>query len=245
MRETAVALGAFRGDHAGLVAACRRVVERQATSAPLWWLCARMLCGTDPTAEARAAVEEVAADPTGRHLAAELPDSSTVVLNGRLEQVEGALRRRGDLEVLLLDGDGSAGLVVDRLEMADVDAVEVPVRNTAAALRGAALLVVEALAVGPREALVPAGTLPAAAAAAHLGVPVWLVAGVGWLMPERMFEGLVRRWSATADELDADEELVGLDLVDRIAGAGGVLPVAEALRLTDCPVAPELLGPTG
>ena len=44
VREASVALGAFRHDPAGMVAACRRIIDRQLTCAPLWWLCARMLC---------------------------------------------------------------------------------------------------------------------------------------------------------------------------------------------------------
>ena len=40
--------------------------------------------------------------------------------------------------------------------------------------------------------------------------------------------------------LDADEELMPLSSVDRLAGVGGVLDVATGLGHTDCPVAPEL-----
>jgi len=245
VHETALALRSFRGDHAGLVAACRRVVERQPTQGPLWWLCARMLCASDPAAEALVALDEIESDTTGRCLAAELPDSATVVLVGTPEQSADGLRRRGDLEVLVLDADGRASVVVDRLEDADVDAFEVPLRNAGGALRGASVLVAEAVAVGPSDALVPAGTVPAAAAARSMGVPVWLVAGVGRLLPGSMFAGVAGRWSSSTDELDADEELLALDLVDRVVGPDGVVPVAEALRRTDCPVAPELLGPTG
>ncbi len=83
------------------------------------------------------------------------------------------------------------------------------------------------------------GSRAAAAVARHAGVPVWLVAGVGRLLPARMWDGLRRR--VEPDEpWDADDEFVPLDLVDRIVGPIGVEPVADALRRTDCPVAPEL-----
>ena len=83
--------------------------------------------------------------------------------------------------------------------------------------------------------------LPAAAAvAAHLEVPVWLVAGTGHLLPGSMFGALVDRWSSTADPLDATEEVMALSLVDRVAGVAGVDAVPTALAHTDCPVAPEL-----
>jgi hypothetical protein len=245
VRETATALGAFRGDHAGLVAACRRVVERQPTCAPLWWLCARMLCAADPSAEARAAVDEIESDPTARAVAAELPERAVVVQLGWPHQVAPALRRRGDLQVLVIDTDGSAAEVVDRLVDVDVDAVEVHPRNVGTAVRGGGVVLIDAFAVGPTEALAPAGSFAAAATATHLGVPVWLVAGAGRLMPASMFDGLARRWGDSADDLDADEELLPLDVVDRVAGIGGVGEVAEALRWTDCPVAPELFGPSG
>ncbi|MEJ7583727.1 MAG: hypothetical protein WKF43_06455 [Acidimicrobiales bacterium] len=48
VRETAGALAAFRHDPAGLVTACRRIVSRHPASAPLWWLCARVLTAPTP-----------------------------------------------------------------------------------------------------------------------------------------------------------------------------------------------------
>ena len=55
-----------------------------------------------------------------------------------------------------------------------------------------------------------------------------------------MFDALGDRWSGSVDPLDAEEELMALALVDRIAGVGGVLELDAALRHTDCPIAPEL-----
>lgn len=101
-------------------------------------------------------------------------------------------------------------------------------------------MLIDALAVGPHRALVPAGARAVAACARHDGVPVWLVAGVGRLLPGRMWDALEQRWSGAVDPLDAAEEAMGLDLVDRLAGVDGVVPVADGLRRTDCPVAPEL-----
>ena len=48
-QEAAGALAAFAGDPAGLVTACRRLVDRQPTSGPIWWLSARVLASDDPT----------------------------------------------------------------------------------------------------------------------------------------------------------------------------------------------------
>jgi hypothetical protein len=243
VRETAVALRSFAGDEPGLVAACRRVVDRQLTCAPLWWLCARMLTAPDAAAEARAAVEEIDRDPTARVLAADLPHDAVVVLVGWPGQVAGALRRRGDLRVLVPDLDGTAAELVERLADHDVDAVELPARNLAAAIRSSNVVLVDALAVGPEQALAPAGTFSAAAIARHLEVPVWLVAGAGRLLPRSMFDALARRWEDSVDEHWAYEELSPLEMADLVVGTGGAAPVAEALGWTNCPVAPELFPP--
>ncbi len=240
VRESAIALGAFRDDPAGMVAACRRIIDRQLTCAPLWWLCARMLCAPEPMREGRAAVEQMEDDPTAVLLAAAVADDASVLLVGWPDQSVPALRRRGDLEVLVVDVDGEAYEAVGQLEQIDVDALEVPSRGLAAAVGVADLVLIDALAVGPERALVPAGSFAAAAVARHRGVPVWVIGGTGRLMPASMFDALERRWSDSVDPIGAHEEVMPLDLVDRIAGVGGVLEVGAALGHTDCPVAPEL-----
>src|SRR5690606_1029797 len=92
-RETAHALSSFRDDAAGLVAACRRVVDRHPTSGPLWWLCARILCGPDPLAEAWDAVDALDQDTTATELAHGLPDDATVAVIGWPEVGAEALPR--------------------------------------------------------------------------------------------------------------------------------------------------------
>ncbi len=235
-----MALGAFRDDPAGMVAACRRIIDRQLTCAPLWWLCARMLCAPDAMREGADATSEMDSDVTGQLLAAALPESASVVVVGWPAQAVAALRRRGDLEVLVVDVAGEAAHAVDQLEMLDVEAVEVPARGVAAAVGLAEVVLIDALAVGPDRALVPAGSFAAAAVAQHSEVPVWMLGGVGRLMPGSMFEALARRWADSVEPVGADEEVMGLGLVDRIAGIGGVLEPDAALRHTDCPIAPEL-----
>jgi hypothetical protein len=240
VREAAVALGAFRDDPAGMVAACRRIIDRQLTCAPLWWLCARMLCAPEPMREGRDAVVEMDDDPTGRLLAAALPDDASVVVVGWPAQAVAALRSRGDIEVLIVDVAGEAHDAVDQLELLDVEALAVPAPGLAAAVGLADLVLIDASAVGPGRALVPSGSFAAAAVARHLEVPVWLIGGVGRLMPASMFDALAARWSSAVEPMDAGDELMPLDLVDRIAGIAGVVEVDAALRHTDCPVAPEL-----
>ncbi len=240
VQESALALSAFRDDPAGMVAACRRIIDRHLTCTPLWWLCARVLCASDPMQEARAAVSEIESDPTAKLLAAALPTDASVVIVGWPEQTVGALRRRGDLEVLLVDVDGEADEAVRQLERIDVDATAVSARNVGAAVAAADLVVLDCFGVGPDSLLAPAGSLAAASVAQHVGVEVWAMAGVGRLLPASMFNALLNRWSGSVDPLTATAEVLRHELVSRCAGVGGVSSVADSLGATDCPVAPEL-----
>ena len=62
-------------DPAGLVPACRRLVERHLTSGPVWWLSARILGADDQRAAARRGRGRCSTDDrTVRHLAEALPD---------------------------------------------------------------------------------------------------------------------------------------------------------------------------
>lgn len=238
--ETARALAAFDGDPQGLVTACRRIVSRRPTSGPLVWFAARVLTAGDPRREIHDAAVAIAEDPTATELGHALPDDATVVVLGWPDTVGAALARRGDLEVLVVDVAGEAAGFVARLERLGTDAVEVPPAGLGAAAAAADLVLLEASAIGPTEALAVSGSRAAAAVAHHAGVPVWLVGGVGRLLPQRMWEGLRGRAVPAQEPWDADDEVVPLALVDRIAGPAGVEAVAGALRRTDCPVAPEL-----
>jgi len=243
VRETAFALAAFHDDPAGLVAACRRIVDRHPTSAPLWWLCARVLTAPDGHREAWAATEEIEADPTPGELAFVLPEDATVTVVGWPEVIGEALPRRGDVAVLALDALGEAPGLVRRLSQVGVDAVDVPAAGTAGAVACSDVLLLEAVALGPSSAVVVSGSVAAAAVAQHLEVPVWLVAGVGRRLPARMWEALSGRLlTDPTDPWDRDEEILPLDLVDRVCGREGLVPVADAEKGVDCPVAPELFG---
>mgnify|MGYP003621680272 CR=1 FL=1 len=71
------------------------------------------------------------------------------------------------------------------------------------------------------------------------------MAGVGRMLPERMFTALCDRTLSADSPWEDDLELVPLDLVDKVVGPTGPAAPADALRRTDCPVAPELLKPFG
>lgn len=239
VRETAAALGSFGSDPSGLITACRRIVARQPTSGPVWWLAARVLTAPDPLPEAWAAVEEMEQDRTARELAYALFDDATVCVLGWPDTIAEALVRRGDVEVLVVDSLGEGSGLVHRLLAADLDALDVPAIGLGAAAADADLVLLEASAIGQDSFLGVTGSRAAAATARHAGVPVWLVGGVGRLLPVRMWDAMVARVE-TEDPWDADDEIVPLDLVDRVVGPDGPEPVADALLRTDCPVAPEL-----
>ncbi len=237
--ETARALASCVDDPQGLVTACRRMVQRQPGSAPLVWLCARVLCAGDPRAEIRAVLEELEDDRTALELAHALPDEATVVVLGWPELIGAALPRRGDVEVLVVDVLQEGGGLVMQLVDADVDAVDVPLAGLGAAVADADLVLLEASVLAPTECLAIAGSLAAASVARVAEVPVWAVAGVGHLLPQRMWEP-VRDRIIPDEPWDADDEIVPLTLIDRVVGPTGPLPVSDALRRTDCPVATEL-----
>jgi hypothetical protein len=124
---------------------------------------------------------------------------------------------------------------------AGIDAVDVPTSGLAAAVAAADVLLLEAVAAGPDGFLGVSGSLAAATVARHAGVPVWCVAGVGRWLPPRMWTALLaRRDTRPEDPWDLDEELIPFDLVDQVCTTAGLEPHADAVRRTDCPVAPEL-----
>lgn len=239
--ETARALAGFVDDPSGLVTACRRIVDRHPTSGPMWWLASNVLATNDPRAEAFRCVTALQDDRTPAALAYELPDDVTVTVVGWPEQVGAALVRRGDVRALVVDSLGEGAGLVRRLHHADSEADEVPPANVAGAVRWSNLVLLEASAVGPDGFVSVAGSHAAAAVARSSDAEVWLVAGEGRLLPERMWASMLDRLDQAGEPWEADEEVVPLDLVDRIVGPRGLESIDAALRRTDTPVVPELL----
>jgi hypothetical protein len=240
VQETASALASFGDDPQGLVTACRRIVSRQPTSGPLLWFAARVLVAGDPGNEIWEAAGLVQADRTPAELSHALPQDAVVTVLGWPDVIGEALPRRGDVQVLVVDVASEGPAFVSRLVRSDVDAVDVGLGGLGGAVTASDLVLLEATAIGPDEALAVAGSRAAAAVARHAGIPVWLVGGVGRLLPRRMWEGLAARVRYPGEPWDATDEALPLDLVDRIVGPAGPEPVSEALRRTDCPVTPEL-----
>jgi hypothetical protein len=246
VRETAGALAGLGLDPAGLVTACRRIVERHPTSGPLWWLCARTLTATEPLAEAWRCVEAIECDSTADELAVALPEEATVCVVGWPDLVAQALARRGDVLVLAVDVDDGGpydhrGGLARRLRRADVEVEEVAPGGLGSAAATADLVLLEAEAIGPDAFIAPASSHAAAAVAYCAEVPVWLVGGVGRLLPRPLWQSVVSRLEHAGAPWELDHDFAALSLVSALCGPVGPEPVADALARIDCPVAPELL----
>jgi hypothetical protein len=237
--EAAAALAEFAADPAGLVIACRRLIERRPACGPLWWVASRVLCALDPGVEADRAAADLERDPTASLLAADLPGGAVAVA-GWPEQVAQALRLRArrserhrsepSPDRVLVVGDRSAWRLADWLESAGVDARLVPAEQAAKAGRRCVLALLEALAVGPAGFVADAGSEALARAAREASRPVWLVAGVGRRLPAPLYDALLS--GVQSRPAGAGVEILPLDLVDEVIGPAP----APA-----CPIAAELL----
>lgn len=241
VQEAASALGVFINDPAGLVTGCRRLLTRQPSVGPLWWMSGRMAMSTEPRRTAREIIDEIDADRTARELAHALPDEATVLVVGWPSITVQALARRGDTEVLVLDVEGQGHAAVRRLDRAEVLAEAVDPAHVAGAVEMADVVLVEAGAMGDVAALVDVGNLPAVAVARIAATPVWLVVGVGRHLPEAYFTEIIDRVTdRDSPAFISPYEVVSLGLVDRVVTNDGVHLPAE-LGSSDAPLAPELL----
>lgn len=248
VQEAAQALAVFDRDPPALVTACRRLLTRQPGVGPLWWMTSRLVTAPDARRAAREVVDDLGEDRTARELAHALPDGATVAIAGWPDLAVAALRRRGDVRVLVVDVEGQGHGAVRSLERVDVEAEAVDAARLAGVVEAADVVVVEAAAVGGAAALTDVGSLSLAAVARATGTPVWLAAGLGRVVPEVVWNELIGR-VIDPDELawTTNHEVVSLGLVDRIVGwSGPTATDAVADLLTGpgaVPSAPELLVP--
>jgi hypothetical protein len=248
VHETAGAIRGLQLEPAGLVIACRRIVERHPTSGPLWWFCSSLLTSTDPFRAALALAGDVENDPTPDHLVDLLPDGGTVCVVGWPDLAGDALLRRGDVTVLVIDADDHASSFVRRMQRADVDSELIAPAAMGGAALAADLVNVEAMAAGPVEGGEVLAT-PASRALASVAycseVPVWLVAGRGRRLPADLLRCMAERLLGGRDPWDAEAEPVPLGLFTSVVGPAGSAP-ADAIDVVapECPMAHELVRPS-
>lgn len=240
VHEAAYALAAVAGDRAELVLACRQLLEHRPASGPLVWLAARMLSGADPYGDGAEASDRIRRDKTPIELEAALPAGGRVVVVGAPELVGRALLQRRDLTVMVVDGNGDGYGLVHRLMVADQNVEDVPVAAMASAVAAADLVLLEAEALGPDTALAPVGSFASATAGAAVGVPVWMVAGVGRKLPGAMWEMLAERFTQRESWRQA-VEMVPLVHCHRLVTPAGLVPIADAAVGSDCPIVPEVV----
>lgn len=138
-----------------------------------------------------------------------------------------------------LQSDPTSDLLGDLLR-GDLDAGRRAVRHGGVGdVASAEIVVVEVDAIGPGGALVDVDDVGLMEAARALEVPVWVEAGVGRVMPPRLWEAMVRRVEAA--HIHRTASVVGLDGVEVVAGPVGVQTVSVALASSDCPEPGELL----
>jgi translation initiation factor 2B subunit (eIF-2B alpha/beta/delta family) len=240
-REAATALATLRADHANLVVASRRIVERHPEVAQLWWLCARLLVAADPTAEAWRLAERLDDDRVTDQLANALPADATVVTIGNPIATSAALARRADLTIWCADSEFGASDLLRFLDRFEIDAEPISTESIGRAVTAADGVLVEASAVSGERVLAPVGSQVVAAVARSAGTPVWLVVPTGTRLPAQYVDEIARRtlsddWSGSIDE-------VAIDLVDMVVSETGTVPTSEVALRPDCPFAPELLRP--
>jgi hypothetical protein len=244
VRETAGAVRGLGFDPAGLVVACRRIVERHPTSGPMWWLCASVLAAPDPYRCAAELADLIEADSTPDVLVDALPDDATVCVVGWPDLIGEALLRRGDATVLAIDTDddgmGSAAFV-RRLQRAEVEAEIVPAAGMSAAVLASDVVVVDALAANETDLLVTVGSRALASVGYCAEVPVWAVVGRGRCLPDGLFDAMVERLADVRVPWDAAAESMPLALSHWIAGPDGVTPTSETTLKPECPMSHELL----
>ena len=239
--ETASALRGMGVDPAGLVVACRRIVERHPISGPLWWLCSHMLTATDPYSTARRLADEIDGDVTPGVLIDAIPPDITVCVVGWPDLTGEAILRRGDIRVLAIDADDQGSSFVRRLERADVEAEIIEPGGIAAAVLAADLVLIEVLAASSGELIAARGSRAAASVAYCSEVPAWAVSGVGRCLPDAGFLSLVERLGDVRAPWLAEADVMPLALFSHLASVAGVIAIDDASLSAECPLAHELL----
>ncbi len=183
-----------------VVTACRRLVESHVTFGPLWWVAATLLVCLSSrrggaTSGRRALLGSDGRAPRGRAEPNACRANGPLVVACPAETVleacshrESASRRVWSLRREHLRAEVRRfGAVASKASGWDVR------RRRERRSRGAAVVLVEALAAGSRGVLVTAAAASLAWAAKDASVPVWGVAGVGSVLHDQLFGEVVRR----------------------------------------------------
>lgn len=251
--EATSALAVFADDPAAMVVACRRLLDRQPSVGPLWWMATRLVTALDVPRAARELIEQVREDATAEVLAECLPQGATVMIVGSPDVALSALSRRGDTTVLVVDVQGQGHMVQRFLAKHQSDSGDMEANGGgtqvevvhAAQLGGAIsdvdVVLLEAAAIGAADALFDAGAGVVAAVAKLYEKPLWLVGGEGKHLPDVYFQEIAGRiHEPDLPSYMRTYENLSLSIFDQIIHPGGVGPV-EGMGTSRVPVASELL----
>lgn len=239
--ETAMALRDLRIEPAGLVLACRRIIERHPIVGPLWWLCAQLLSSPEPFDLAEQLATRIAQDPIATHLADALPTDSTLCIVGWSYTAMRAVVQRGDCRVLVVDSHGDGQSAVNALERADVVVEYVALESAAGAIMTADVVVIEALACGPGEVLCVGGSHGVASIAYYASRPAWLVAGIGTRLPDVMWSAMKERTFCGREAWEVSTDVVPVELFATVVGPTGTTTASPGAFAAECVPMPELL----
>lgn len=239
--ETAKALLGLRMEPAGLVLACRRIVERHPTVGPLWWLCARLLTSPRPFELAEQLASEIANDASAAHLASAIASDSTLCVVGWSPIAMQAAIHRGDCRVLVVDSHGDGQSAVNALERADVNVEYVALESGAGAVAAADVVILEALACGPTEAMCAGGSHGVASIAYCASRPAWLVAGLGTRLPDELWSAMKVRTRLECEEWEIGTDVIPVGLFTTVIGPKGKVDATPAAFAAECMPTTELL----
>jgi hypothetical protein len=239
--EMAMALRDLRIEPAGLILACRRIIERHPTVGPLWWLCAQLLPSPKPFDLAGQLAADIVRDPTAEFLADALPADATLCVVGWSHMAMQAAIHRGDCRVLVIDSHGDGQSAVNALERADVTVEYVELESAAGAITSADVVIVEALACGPDEALCVGGAHGVASIAYCASHPAWLVAGLGTRLPDVMWSAMKERANCGREAWATDTDVVPIGLFTSVIGPNGMSTASANALAAECAPMPELL----
>ncbi|MGH9304415.1 MAG: hypothetical protein ACRDZ5_08390 [Acidimicrobiales bacterium] len=227
-----------------LLTACRRLLDRRPECGQLWWIGAHLLLAADPFAASRRLVAELCSDPAPSVLAASLRrrlrPGVSLASAPPLELLRDALELRRGASVRVVAEQRELRPAIGLLSQGADEVAGFGPGAADDALRGAGVVVVEALAAGPFLVLVS----PAAAALAHEAfqkdIACWLVLGAGAVIAEPLIAAAAAAATraGTAEVLSPDEFRLGIDCV----GEGDP---GEVLARASCPAGLELLGRRG
>jgi hypothetical protein len=171
-RDAAFALSSLTSDPFNLVLACRRLLQRQPSSAPLWWLCSHLVTCQHPGEQAWDLIEQLDSDAAADALVGALPDAATVAAIGWSPVMAVVAAERNDIDFVRPSAIG--------------DAVDV--------------IVIEAAAAGERRLLAEPGSAQLARAALECGSEVWCVVEPGRRLPIEYLDRVAE--AAGLDEVD-------------------------------------------